>query len=439
MRIVIDSNTVDVKTAGDRTCQILAVGDTAFAGLPIVPGQNFQNLFADDVLTILHDKDISCVNVECPLTTVHAPIAKDGPNLSAAPETVDILKQGGFDIAVMANNHIMDHGPRGMWETVEVCQAAGIETVGVGRDLSSAYAGVLRETNGIKTAFLAFAEEEFSCATETTPGAAKLELTAALAVIRKARQTADLVVVNLHGGNEFYPIPSPRMQKWYRFLVDCGAHAVIGHHTHCVQGMEIYNDAPILYSVGNFLFPIGGKIPKCWNKGLIARLGAGADGVSTVELLPCTQTSGDDGIRMEGLGQTETGAFESRFERLSQIAADTELAAEFWKCFCLHRKRHYVNVLKMGGSGLKGCFKDVAKSAVKSIDPAGLTSACSDFVAYLLQRKSLRERNIMRLKNLLSCPAHHEVLSTIVEMEILAIKPSDDVLAEFRELTKECE
>lgn len=180
-------------------------------------------------------------------------------------------------------------------------------------------------------------------------------------------------------------------------------------------------------------------MPKCWNMGLIAKLGAGRAGVSTVELLPCKQAQGDGGIRMEGLGQTETAAFESRFERLSQIAADTELVSEFWKCFCLHRKRHYVNVLKMGGSGLKGCFKDVAKSAVKSIDPAGLTSACSDFVAYLLQRKSLRERNIMRLKNLLSCPAHHEVLSTIVEMESKGVEPLPEILVEFERLMADCQ
>jgi len=426
---------IEIDNLEGPAVQIVAVGDTAFTGAVA----ESEGVFAEDVREFLHSSDVSCVNLECPLTTVNAPIAKDGPNLSAAPETVDILKQGRFDIAVTANNHIMDHGAPGMWETVEVCRAAGIETVGVGEDLPSSYAGVFRETNGIKTAFLAFAEEEFSCATETTPGAAKLELTAASAAIRKARRAADLVIVNVHGGNEYYPIPSPRMQKWYRFLVDCGAHAVIGHHTHCVQGMEIYNDAPILYSLGNFLFPIGGKMPKCWNMGLIARLSAGRGGISTVELLPCKQARGDGGIRAEGLGQSESGAFESRFERLSQIAADTELASEFWSCFCLHRKRHYVNTLKMGSSGFKGCCVDLAKSAVKSIDPAGLVSACSDFIGCLLQRKSLRERNIMRLKNLLACPAHHEVLGTIVEMERKGVEPSPEILAEFERLMADCQ
>ena len=160
----MNSVKIEINNLEGPAVQIVAVGDTSFTGAVA----ESESIFAEDVLEFLHAKDVSCVNLECPLTTVHAPIAKGGPNLWAAPERVGILKQGGFDIAVMANNHIMDHGPRGMWETVEVCQAAGIETVGVGRDLSSAYAGVFRETNGIKTAFLAFAEEEFSCATETT-------------------------------------------------------------------------------------------------------------------------------------------------------------------------------------------------------------------------------------------------------------------------------
>ena len=59
-----------------------------------------------DTLFELHDKDLSVVNLECPLTESGSPIRKIGPNHRANPKTVECLKEGGFNIANLANNHI---------------------------------------------------------------------------------------------------------------------------------------------------------------------------------------------------------------------------------------------------------------------------------------------------------------------------------------------
>jgi poly-gamma-glutamate synthesis protein (capsule biosynthesis protein) len=37
-------------------------------------------------------------------------------------------------------------------------------------------------------------------------------------------------------------------------IIDAGADIIIGHHPHVVQGMEIYKNKPIFYSLGNFVF-----------------------------------------------------------------------------------------------------------------------------------------------------------------------------------------
>jgi poly-gamma-glutamate synthesis protein (capsule biosynthesis protein) len=63
------------------------------------------------------------------------------------------------------------------------------------------------------------------------------------------------------------------MKKWYRFFVDAGASAVIAHHTHIISGHEVYKDAPIFYSLGNFCFDWEGLRNLPWNKGMIVRLG----------------------------------------------------------------------------------------------------------------------------------------------------------------------
>ena len=90
--------------------------------------------------------------------------------------------------------------------------------------------------------------------------------------IQEAKSKADFIVVVAHGGHEHYNLPSPRMKKWYRFFVDAGASAVVTHHTHIISGYEVYKDAPIFYSLGNFLFDWEGERNKPWNKSMIIRL-----------------------------------------------------------------------------------------------------------------------------------------------------------------------
>lgn len=431
MKITIDLTSDNLDTDENRTCEILSVGDTAMAGLSLTPEQNFENIFSDDVLSILHDKDISCVNLECPLTTVDDPIVKNGPNLSAPPETVDLLTAGGFDIAVMANNHILDQGPAGLEETLSLCHGAGIKTVGVGSDLQSAYRPLIVEVKGIKIAFLAFAEEEFACATETTAGAAKLDPVNAATVIREAKTKSDLVVVNVHGGNEYCPFVSPRVQSWYRFFADCGAAAVIGHHTHCVQGMEIHNGTPVLYSLGNFLFPPVNPELRCWNEGLVLRLKANGHGVTDFELRACRQIEKAGRMQVDLLDENQESSFFEKWKRLCEIAGDVSLTNGFWKCFCDSRRDHYLNVLKMATNGYGGNAMQLLKSAVKSGDISYLLCICSDYLNYLLQKKSSRNRRIVALKNFLRCPAHHEALSTVVEMEMTGERPSQEFQREF--------
>ena len=58
--------------------------------------------------------------------------------------------------------------------------------------------------------------------------------------IKNAKEKADYVFVIVHGGHEHYSLPSPKMQKQYRFYVEQGADIVIGHHTHCINGNEVY-------------------------------------------------------------------------------------------------------------------------------------------------------------------------------------------------------
>lgn len=75
-----------------------------------------------------------------------------------------------------------------------------------------------------------------------------------LARIREARAQADVVVVQLHSGVEYAPVPTSAMAAAARGAVEAGASLVIGHHPHVIQGVEWYQGVPILWSLGNVLF-----------------------------------------------------------------------------------------------------------------------------------------------------------------------------------------
>src|SRR5690606_37654546 len=86
--------------------------------------------------------------------------------------------------------------------------------------------------------------------------------------IQEAKSQSDFVLVIVHGGHEYYNLPSLRMQKQYRFYIDNGADLVVGHHSHCISGMETYKNKKIYYSLGNFLFTKP-SVFKGWYNGLI--------------------------------------------------------------------------------------------------------------------------------------------------------------------------
>ena len=83
----------------------------------------------------------------------------------------------------------------------------------------------------------------------------------------------------MHGGNEGYPYPSPRLMDTCRFLVEQGANAVICQHSHCVGCYEEYRGGHIVYGQGNLIFDASIP-PPGWNEGVLVRLHISENGNS---------------------------------------------------------------------------------------------------------------------------------------------------------------
>ena len=243
-----------------------------------------------EVKDIVSGADYSIVNLECPVTKGgEMPIEKCGPNLQCSEKGIEAVRWVGFNCVTLANNHFLDYGREGVKHTLDSCKKNDVDTVGGGMDLQEASEILYKEIKGEILAIVNCCEHEFSIATDDTAGSNPLNPIQQYYAIKEARLKADYVLVIVHGGHEYYQLPSPRMQETYRFFVDAGADAIINHHQHCYSGYEVYKGKPIFYGLGNFLFDGKKKIHDVWNEGYFVDLFFSKTSSPQFSLIPYSQ------------------------------------------------------------------------------------------------------------------------------------------------------
>jgi poly-gamma-glutamate synthesis protein (capsule biosynthesis protein) len=195
------------------------------------------------------------------------------------------LTLAGFDEMTVATNHVFDCGlapcgNRAFLQTLDRLAAAGIKTVGGGRNLDEALAPAIFEINGVKFGVLGFddiAAEDLE-ATEAEAGTAPLDdsyadekaalpaepafykppemlgVTRLQDTIRALKQEVDVVIVQIQSGFEDTHDASPRSIKGLRAAADAGADLVVGNQGHNVQSLEVRGNSFIAYALGNFIF-----------------------------------------------------------------------------------------------------------------------------------------------------------------------------------------
>ncbi len=218
--------------AGD--CTLANVQNTSGAHTFIgTVGDKYDYPFAD-VKHIFEADDCTFINLECVLSDRGKPADKMF-TFRAPPEYINILTEGDVEFAGVVNNHIMDYGKDAYADTLALLDGAGIQyaedkTTKIFTTESGLKIGVYAhnfpyETTGIKTA------------------------------IKKLREAgAEIVVVNVHWGEEYYFKPNGTQKTIAHYAIDGGADIVWGTHPHVLQPIEKYKDGYIFYSLGNFSF-----------------------------------------------------------------------------------------------------------------------------------------------------------------------------------------
>lgn len=244
------------------------------------------------IINDVKDCDLFMLNNEFTYSNRGTPMEGKMYTFRADPKRVELLKEMGVDIVLLANNHIYDYGKEAMLDTLAILDEAGIDYVGAGQNLEEACRIVYYEVNGITISYVAASRAEKNKmtpqATEESPGILRAyNPDKFIELVKEADLNSDFVVANIHWGTEYSNDVDSVQRELGHELVDAGADAVIGTHPHVLQGIEIYHDSPIFYSLGNFWFN-----EKDLYSGYVKLTINPVDAqISDIQFIPCVQQS----------------------------------------------------------------------------------------------------------------------------------------------------
>jgi hypothetical protein len=234
---------------------LAATGDNVMGGPGNWPANNGRDIYKK--VTPLLKGDLVMGNLEEPVTADTgfrkcSAGSTQCHQFYAPPSWAQYLKDAGYQLMNMANNHGNDMGAAGYRNTQKSLQAVGLKYDGAPGEIT------VVDVKGIKVAVVGFSSYAWNNSLIDIPAAKEL--------IKKADGQADLVVVQVHMGAEgtAYTHVKPGTEMFLgenrgdpiafsRAMIDAGADLIVGSGPHVLRAMEFYKGRLIAYSLGNFL------------------------------------------------------------------------------------------------------------------------------------------------------------------------------------------
>jgi poly-gamma-glutamate capsule biosynthesis protein CapA/YwtB (metallophosphatase superfamily) len=274
------------------TLRVAVVGDINLARIVareyVLAGRGAE-VFAD-VRAPLRAADLALGNLESIVLDRGAFADTALSPVFAAPRAAAaLLAAAGFAVVGTANNHAWDFGHAALLESLAHLDSAGMLHAGTGPTVADALRpAVLRRRGWTVAVFSVTAIFNYPDLTVRGHPAACCVAWADTVqlrdVFRAARAAgADLVLVMLHAGLEYRPVPPDGVVRVARGIIHAGADAVFGAHPHVPQGLEWVDGKPIVYSLGNFVFA---QHRRWTDRGLWAEYTVLPDGRTSVALRP---------------------------------------------------------------------------------------------------------------------------------------------------------
>lgn len=365
-------------------------------GADVLPTESNKKLFESgkasqimqqELLDCWNSADLRIFNLEAPVFDGYSPIKKCGPTLKIGTKCMLGVSALKPDLVLLANNHILDHGLKGLHSTIDEFAKYEINYVGVGERIESVKKYHEFEQGGIRIGIYNCAEHEFSIATSNSAGANPFDALDSFDDVAYLKTRNDYVVVCFHGGKEFYQYPSPMLQKIFRKFADRGADVVIAQHTHCIGCEERYKNSVLIYGQGNFIFENEELLSK---KSLLCKLVFAKERM-TVEYIPILLNKG-----VCELSPSSSEIMDEFLHRSKEIREDGFVVNKYGS-FAKENIALYLRLLK--GNGI--IWKIFSKVSAKSF----LRCFC-------------KLSNILCIRNFVETEAHRELLLAGIKDEI---------------------
>ena len=241
--VVGSADTEVVPDSGNKTITITFTGDVTLGSEEAYRNRatSFEShvkkygdsYFLKNFLDLFENDDLTVINLEGVISD------------SASGENKKKLKVSSVEACNLSNNHMQDYGDRGYKSTMEELEKADIAYFGY----SNSY---IFEKDGIRIAFYGLVSPKFNslfpkCKEE---------------IAQLKADGVNAVVFVFHAGTEYGKGRNYLQERFGKAAIDAGADLVIMHHPHVLQGMEIYNQRTICYSLGNFCFGGNSRVKK---------------------------------------------------------------------------------------------------------------------------------------------------------------------------------
>ncbi len=232
----------------EKSAKLLFVGDLLFDRTvrTHIERSGGAHLFSK-VMPLFASVQAVVGNLEGPITA-HPSVSRASnvgePNntrFTFHPEAATILRDAGFTLVSLGNNHMADFGREGASSTRAYLEQAGVAYVGDPFDADNTL--TWQEVHGIRIAFVGY-NEFIRAAPEGTRAA-----------IGRARlEGADFIVVLAHWGDEYTSVPPSRVRRLAGTFSAAGSDLIIGTHSHVIGETENIGKTRVFYSLGNFIF-----------------------------------------------------------------------------------------------------------------------------------------------------------------------------------------
>jgi poly-gamma-glutamate synthesis protein (capsule biosynthesis protein) len=266
----LHSNVSDEPKDDTKPIRLLIGGDVHYTWGVTDPKNNPAPLAViQGIIPLFNQADIKIFNLETVISSNLKPLSNRSYPFNAESSISDLFTGLKIDAVFLANNHTGDYRSEGILQTIEFLENKGIAGIGAGLNPTEAIMPFYITIKNIKFAFLSVStvsnDEDYSVGNR--PGIPSIGQV--IRAVNLARANADHVIVGIHWGWEYRTEPETEQRILGKRIIDAGASAIIGHHPHIPQGVEIYKNGIIYYSLGNFIF---GSVNQMQTHNILAEL-----------------------------------------------------------------------------------------------------------------------------------------------------------------------